>query len=149
MTACYHSVQRLFSSSSLSKNINSRIYRAIILRVVLYGCETWPVTLWEEYRLKVFNNRLVDNILGPNRDEITVEWRKIRNGEQILLFGWSDLDRMRWLGHVARMVDRRRSYRILVGKSEVKRPLGRPRLSWRIILKWIFRKRDRTWNDVA
>ena len=57
--------------------------------------------------------------------------------------------RMRWAGHVARMVDRRSSYRILVRKPEVKKPLGRPRLSGRIILKWIFGRWDRTWNDVA
>jgi len=67
----------------VSKNINIRIYRTVILPVVLCGCETWLLTLWEEYRLKVFYNRVLEKIFGPNRDEITVEWRRPRNDEQI------------------------------------------------------------------
>jgi len=65
--ACYHSVQNLLSSSLLSKNLNIKIYRTIILPVVLYGCETWSLTLREECRLRVFENRLLRRIFGPKR----------------------------------------------------------------------------------
>jgi hypothetical protein len=69
--ACYHSVQNLLSSCLLSKNINTRIYKTIILLVVLYGCETWSLTLREEHRLRVFENRVLRRIFGPKRDEVT------------------------------------------------------------------------------
>jgi hypothetical protein len=62
--ACYHSVQNLLSSSLLSKNVKIRIYKTIILPVVVYGCETWSLTLWEEYRVKVFENRVLRRIFG-------------------------------------------------------------------------------------
>jgi len=67
--ACYHSVQNLLSSSLLSKNLKIKIYRTIILPVVLYGCETWSLTLREERRLRVFENRVLRRIFGPKRDE--------------------------------------------------------------------------------
>jgi len=85
VTACYHSVQRLSSSSWLPKNINIGIYSIVIWSVILYGCETWPLTLWEEDRLKVFNNKMLGKVFGPNKDEVTGEWRRLRNEEQILL----------------------------------------------------------------
>ena len=69
--ACYHSVQNILFSSLLSKNIKSTIYSTVILPVVLYGCETWSVTLTEERRLRVFENRVLRRIFGPNEDEIT------------------------------------------------------------------------------
>ena len=69
--ACYHSVQNLLSSSLLSKNLKIKVYRTIILPVVLYGCETWSLTLREEHRLRVFENRGLRRILGPQRDEKT------------------------------------------------------------------------------
>jgi len=69
--ACHHSVQNLLSSSLLSKNVKIKIYRTIILRVVLYGCETWSLTLREERKLKVFENMVLRRIFGPRRDEIT------------------------------------------------------------------------------
>jgi len=68
--ACYHSVQNLLSSSLLSKNLKIKIYRTIILSV-LYGCETWSLTLREERRLRVFENRVLRRIFGPKRDEVT------------------------------------------------------------------------------
>jgi hypothetical protein len=67
--ACYHSVQSLLSSSLLSKNLRSKIYRTIILLVVVYGCETWSLTLREERRLRVFENKVLRRILGPKSDE--------------------------------------------------------------------------------
>jgi len=74
--ACYYSVQNLFSSSLLSKNLKIKIYRTIILPVVLFGCETWSLTLREARRLRVFENRALRRVFGPKRDEVTREWRK-------------------------------------------------------------------------
>ena len=71
--ACYHSVQNLLSSSLVSKNLKINIYRTIILAVVLYGCETWSLTLREECRLRVFENRVLRRIFGPKRDGVTGE----------------------------------------------------------------------------
>ena len=72
--ACYHSVQNLLSSRLIFKNLKIKIYRTIILPVVLYGCETWSLTLREEYRLRVFENRVLRRVFGPTRDEVTREW---------------------------------------------------------------------------
>jgi hypothetical protein len=71
--ACYHAVQNLLSSRLLSKHLKIRIYKTIILPVVLYGCETWSLTLREEHRLRVFENRVLRGIFGPKRDEVTGE----------------------------------------------------------------------------
>jgi hypothetical protein len=79
--ACYHSVQSLLSSLLLSKNVKVKIYKTIILPVVLYGFETSSLTLREEHRLKVFENRVLRRIFGPKRDELTGEWRKLHNEE--------------------------------------------------------------------
>jgi hypothetical protein len=73
-------VQDLLSSSLLSKNTKINIYRTVILSV-LYGYETWSVTLREEHRLRVFENRLLRRIFGPKRDEVTGEWRRQYNEE--------------------------------------------------------------------
>jgi hypothetical protein len=67
----YNSVQNLLSSRLLSKNLKIRIYKTILLPVVLYGCETWSLTLREEHRLRVFENRVLRRIFGPKRDEVT------------------------------------------------------------------------------
>jgi len=75
--ACYYSVQNLLSSSFLSKTLKIKIYRAIILPVVLYGCETWLLTLREERRLRVFENRVLRRLFGRKRDEVKGQWRKI------------------------------------------------------------------------
>jgi hypothetical protein len=69
--ACYHSVQSLLTSRLLSKNLKVRIYKTIILPMVLYGCETWSLTLREEHRLRVFENRVLRRIFGPKSDEVT------------------------------------------------------------------------------
>jgi hypothetical protein len=106
----------------LSKNFKIRIYKIIILPVVLYGCETWPLTLREEYRLRVFENRVLRRIFGPRRDEVTGEWRKLHNEELRDLHSTPSIirimksRRMRWVGHVARMGEKRSAYRLLVGK---------------------------------
>jgi len=100
------------------------------------GCETWSLTLREECRLRVFENRVLRKIFGPNRDEVTREWRNLHNeGLNDLYSSPNTLRviksrRMRWAGHVACMWERRGIYRVLVGKPEGKRPLGRPRRRW-------------------
>jgi len=71
--ACYHSVQKLLSSRLLSKNLKIKIYRSIIFPVVLYGCETWSLTLREERKLRVFENMVLRRIFGPREDEVTGE----------------------------------------------------------------------------
>ena len=119
--ACYHSVQKLLSSSLLSKNLKMKIYRTIILPV-LYGCETWSLTLREEHRLRVFENRVLRRIFGPKREGVTGEWRKLHNEELNSLYSSPNIvrviksRRMRWAGHVARMGEGRGVHKILVGK---------------------------------
>jgi hypothetical protein len=104
--------------------------------VVLYGCETWSLALREEHRLRVFENRVLRRIFGPKRDEVTGEWRKLHNEELCDLYSSPSIiriikpRRMRWAGHLARMGKKRNAYRLLVGKAEGKRPLGRPRRRW-------------------
>ena len=78
--SCYYSVQTLFSSRILSKNLKIKIYETIILPVVLYGCEAWSLTLREECRLRVFENRILRQICGSKRDE-NGEWRRLHNEE--------------------------------------------------------------------
>jgi hypothetical protein len=73
LNACYHSVQNLLFSRLLSKNLKTRMHKTIILPVVLYGCETWSLTLREEHRLLVFENRVLRKIFGTKRDEVTRE----------------------------------------------------------------------------
>jgi hypothetical protein len=104
--------------------------------VVLYGCETWSLTLREEDRLKVFENMVLRRIFGPKRDEVTGGWRKLHNEELHNLYCSPSIIRMiksrriRWAGNVARMREKRNVYRILVEKSDWKGPLGRPRRRW-------------------
>ena len=69
--ACYYSLQKILSSHLLSKKLKVNIYKTIILPVVFYGCETWSLTLREEHRLRVFENKLLRKIFGAKRDEIT------------------------------------------------------------------------------
>ena len=71
--------ESFFSSSSLSENINIKIYRNINLPIVLHECETWSLTLREECRLRVFENRVPRRIFWPRRDEVTWKWRKLHN----------------------------------------------------------------------
>jgi len=120
----------------LSKNLKIKIYRTIILPVVLYGCETWSLTLREEHRLRVFENRVLRRIFGPKRNEVTGKWRKLHNEELNNLYCSPNIvrviksRRMRWAGHVARMGEGTGVYRVLVRKPEGRRPLGGPRRRW-------------------
>ena len=82
--ACYHSVQNILSSTLVYKNLNNKIYIKIILPVVLYGCETWSLTLGEKRRLGGgFENRVLRRISGPKRDEVTGEWKKKLHNEEL------------------------------------------------------------------
>jgi hypothetical protein len=65
----------------LPRNSKVKINKTIILPVVLYGCETWSLTLKEEHRLRVFENRVLRRLFGPKRDEVMGEWRKLHSGE--------------------------------------------------------------------
>ena len=117
------------------KILKIKIYRTKILPVVLYGCETWSLTLREERKLRVFENRVLRKIFGPRRDELKGEWRKLHNELNDMyisstIFRVIKSRRMRWAGHVARMEDRRGVFRVLMGKPEGKRPLGRRRFRW-------------------
>ena len=109
--------------------------------VVLYGCETWSLTLREERRLRLFENRVLRTIFGPKRVKVTREWRKLHNEELNDLYRSPNIvrvnksRRMRWAGHVARMGEGRGVYRVLVGKNERQRPLGRPRHRWEDSIK--------------
>jgi hypothetical protein len=98
----------------LSKNIKIKIYRNIIFPVAFYGCETWSLTMREEHRLRMFENRVLRRIFRPKRDDVTVEWRKLPNEEFNDLYPSPNtvqvkkLRRMRWAGHVAHMGEERR-----------------------------------------
>jgi len=128
-------VQNLLSSRFQSKNLKIKIYRTIILPVVLYGCETWWLTLREERKLRVFKSMLL-RIFVPRRQEVTGECRRLLNEELSDLYSSPNImwviksKRMRWAGHVLRMGEERVVYRALVGKPEGRRPLGRPRRRW-------------------
>jgi hypothetical protein len=90
-------------------NLKIKIYRIIFLLLVVYGCGTWSLTLREERRLRVFENRVLRRIFGPNRNEVIGEWRKLHNEELHALYSSHNIvrviksRRMRWAGHVARM----------------------------------------------
>ena len=109
--------------------------------VVLYGCETWSLILREERRLRVFENRVLRRVFGPERFEVTGEWRKLHNEELNDLYCSPYIvrvvksRRMRWAEQVACIGERRGVYRVLVGKPEGKRPLGRPRRRWKDNIK--------------
>jgi len=132
----------------LSKNVKIKIYRTLILLVVLYGCETWSLTLREERKQRVFENMVLRRIFGPRRDEVTGEWRRLHNEELNDLYcspnivGVIKSRRMRWSGHVARMGEERGLYRVLVGKPEGRNNWGDLGVDGWIILGRISRRWD-------
>jgi len=103
-----------------------------MILIAYQNLETWSLTLSEEGRLRVFEKSVLRRIYRPKRDEVSGEWRKLHNEELNDLYCSPNIvqvtkSRMRWAGHVARMGERRSVYRVSVGKSEGKVPLGKPR----------------------
>ncbi|KAJ4438662.1 hypothetical protein ANN_14609 [Periplaneta americana] len=162
---------------SRRRHLKVRIYKTVILPVVLYGCETWTLTFREEERLRVFENKILRKIFGAKRDEVTGdenkilrkifgakrdevtgEQRKLHNTELHALYSSPDIirniksRRLRWAGHVARMGESRNAYSVLIGRPEGKRPLGRPRRRWEDNIKMDLREvgyDDREWINFA
>jgi hypothetical protein len=144
-SACYYTVQNLLSSRLIPKSLKIKIYKTVILPVVLYRCETWSLTLGKEHRLRVIENRVLRKRFGPKR-EVAGSWRKLQNDELHDLYSSPNIvrviksRRMRWAEHVARMGAGRGVYRVLVGRPEGKRPLGRPRCRWEDNIKMNLRE---------
>ena len=119
-------------SRILCKNLNIKVCKTIILPVVLSGCRTLSLTLREESRLRVFENRILKQIFGTKRDQIG-GWRRLQNEEPRSLYRSSNIvkvtksRRLRWASHVDRIEEGRSAFKILTGKPTGKRPLGRPR----------------------
>jgi hypothetical protein len=113
--------RNLLSSNLLSKHIKIKIYRTLILPVVLYGCETLLLKLTEEHRLRVSEKRVLRMIVGPKRHEVTGKWRRLYNEEYNGLYSSPNTIQviktriMTWAGQVARMGERKAAYRVLVG----------------------------------
>jgi hypothetical protein len=111
--ACYHTAQSLQFSRLLSTNVRMRIYKTIILSVILYMCETWSLILREEHRLRVFKSKVLTRLFRRKRDEVSGGWRKLRNEEIRYLHYSPSIIRMthprkmRWAGHVALMGEKR------------------------------------------
>ncbi|KAJ4431435.1 hypothetical protein ANN_20032 [Periplaneta americana] len=123
----------VYADNSAVKNLKVRVYKTVILPVVLYGCEAWTLTLREEHRLRVFENKALRKIFGAKRDEVTGEWRKLHNTELHALYSSPDIirniksRRLRWAGHVARMGESRNAY-------------GSPRRRWEDNIKMDLRE---------
>ena len=115
------------------------IFVVVFKSVVLYGCETWSLTIREERRLRVFENRILRRISGPKNDS-NGEWRRLHKLHSLYRSPNVSKEiksrRMRWAGHVVRMEEGRSHFKFLTGKSTGKRPLGRSRRSGRSILEW-------------
>jgi len=154
--ACYYSLQNLLSSSLLSKTLNIKIYRSIILPVVLYWCETWSLTLREVRRLRVFKNRVLRRVFGPKRDDLT------GNGEYYIMrslgiftpyqyCAGGKIEKNEVGGACGAYGGARGVHMVLVGKPEGKRPLGRPRRRWEDNIKMDLEEvgGDGDWMELA
>jgi hypothetical protein len=148
--AYYYSVQNLLPPRFISKNLNIKIYKTVILPVVLYGCKTWSLTWRDEHRLRVFENRVLRKIFGSEREE-DGSWRKLHIDELHGLYSSQNIvrvikSRMRWAGHTARMGE----WEVFTGFR-----LGGPKARdyWedlgvcgRIILSWTLGRQESMWR---
>jgi hypothetical protein len=129
-----------------------KIYRTIILPIVLYGWETWSLTLRKVRRLRIFENRVLRRVFGPKSDEVTGEWRKLHNEELNDLYSLPNIvrvvksRRMRWTGHVARMGEERGCTGCWWENLRGRGHWGDPDVDGRIILRLIFRKFEGFWG---
>jgi hypothetical protein len=145
VNAGYYSVKNLLSSRLISRNLKIKIYKTVILPVMLYVCETWSLTSREEHRLRVFENRVLRRTFGPKREEDR-SWIKLHDDELPCLYSSPNIvrviksRRMRWTGHVAQMGEGRGVHKVLVGRAESKRPLGGPRRRWEDNIKMNLRE---------
>jgi len=136
------------TSRPLSKSLKIKIYRIIILSVVLYGCETWSLILREQRKLRFFENNLLRRIFGLRRDEVTGDWRRLHNKKLNDLYCLPNIvrviksRRMRWAGHVARMGEKRGVYRVLVKTRRERHHWGYLGVDGWIVIGWISRMWD-------
>jgi hypothetical protein len=118
------------------RNLKIKIYRNIILPVVLYGCETWSLKLRKKRRLRVFENKELRRVFGSERNEVTGKWRKLHNEKLNDLYSLPNIvrvaksRRMRWAGHVARMVEEKGCTGCWWGNLKERGRWGRPRRRW-------------------
>jgi hypothetical protein len=152
--ACYCLVQNLLSS----KNTKIKIYKTLILSVVLYGCDTRSLTLGEDHGRRIFEDRVLRKIVGPKRNEVTGDWRRLHSEEIYDAYSPPNIIRviksriMRLAGHVARIGDRRGADRVLLRMLDGKRPLGRRRHRWDYNITIDLRKVESVgldWIDLA
>jgi hypothetical protein len=122
-----HLTQWRFHVNYKSESVKIKIYRTIILPVVLYGFESWSLTLREECRLRVFENRVLRRIFGPKRNEVTGEWRRLHNKELYAYHSGDQVTKTEMGRTCGTYGGRRGAYGALVGKPEGRRPPGRPR----------------------
>jgi hypothetical protein len=114
---------------------------SVLLITLVESFVTWSLTLRKERRLRVCENQVLRRVFGPKRNEVTGEWRKLHNEKLNNLYSLPNIvrvvksRRMRWAGHVACMGEDRGVHRVLMGKSEGKKPLGRSRHRWENIIK--------------
>jgi hypothetical protein len=141
----------------LSEKLKIKTCRTIILPVVFYGCENWSLTLREECRLRVFENRAFRRIFGPTKAKVTGEWIKLHNEELHNLYSTPNIvwviksRKMRWTGHVAWMGRREACIGFWWGNLKERGHWGGPGIpDGRIILGSIFRKCDvGVWNGLG
>ncbi|KAJ4428359.1 hypothetical protein ANN_24378 [Periplaneta americana] len=141
-----------------SKEIGLEVNPEKTKYMLVSRCETWTLTLREEQRLRVFENKVLRKTSGAKRDEVTGEWRKLNNAELHALYSSPDIIRniksrhLRWTGHVERMGESINAYRVLVGRPERKRPLRRPRRRWEDNIKMDLREVEydnKEWINLA
>jgi hypothetical protein len=133
-------------SICLSKTVKIKIYKTIVLPVVLYGFETWSLTLRKEHRFMVSENWVLRIIFGPMRDEFSGDKKKLHNEDLHSLYSLPDIrmikNERRWAAHVVRMEEMRHVLKMLVGKPEGNTPLVRSRLCWEDNIKTDLRDID-------